>query len=630
MNFELLNSVNSPEELKAVDKKDIPALISEIREFLIEKVEKSGGHLASNLGAVELTVAMHRIFDSPRDHIIFDVGHQAYVHKMLTGRRESFDDLRVPGGLSGFTTRRESEHDCFGAGHSSTAISAALGFAEADALTGSENYTVCVVGDGAFTGGMVHEALNNCKKDLKLIIILNENRMSISKNKGAFASYLAKVRISKGYRSWKRGTNSFLRKIPLIGKPILAALSFVKRKLKKIVYSNNYFEELGLYYLGPVDGNDYEQMERALTEAKNSGQCTVIHAYTQKGKGYAPAEESPDSFHSVSGGKGVSTSFHAIAAEELIKIAESDDRCVAITAAMGIGTGLDNFGQRFPDRYFDVGIAEEHALTFSAGLAAAGLKPYVAVYSTFLQRSYDNILHDVALQNLPVRMMIDRAGLAPSDGPTHHGIFDVAFLSHIPGLTIFSPATYKSLTAAMEYSASVNTPVAIRYPNAHECDGVDKRFGDFNADLYVRADFEVDETPDFVFVTYGHIVGRVIEAADRLSLSGVSAGIILTEKIKPLSGVVDFIEKHSSKAKKILFVEEGVKNGGFSMIALDTLGAVFKEKSEIAAIDDSFAAPEVKCNIYDYVGLSAGSLYKKALSMLDLTESVDSIERGVL
>ncbi len=611
MEYKILDKINSPDDLRAIPESDIPKLCSEMRDFLVENVERSGGHLASNLGVAELTVAIHRVFDSPRDHIIFDVGHQAYIHKIITGRKEAFSSLREPGGLSGFTNMSESEHDAFGAGHSSTSISAALGFAEADILSGSDAYTVAVIGDGAYTGGMVHEALNNCRSDLKLIIIINENRMSISKNKGAFASYLANVRISKGYRKWKSGTTSFLNHVPLIGKPLHKALSFTKNRIKKLVYPSNYFEDLGLYYIGPVNGNSYTTMEKALAEAKRLGKCTVIHAFTKKGKGYEPAEKSPDGFHSIASKDSDKKTLHGVFADELINLAEDDKKIVAITAAMGMGTGLNAFGDRYPDRYFDVGIAEEHALTFAAGLAAAGLKPFVAIYSTFLQRGYDNIVHDIALQKLPVKIMIDRAGVAIADGATHHGIFDVAFLSHIPNVELLAPVTYGSLCEAICYAENSNGPVAIRYANSAQKTDIRDKFyknGDYSR-FGVIADYEIENTPECVFVSYGNITSNVIKAQKILESDGISAGIILVEKLKPYCDSVSKVAEYLAGAKKVLFVEEGIKNGGYSMITESKLkesGLIGKEViTKIVAIDDNFVIPTEKCDIYDYMGLSA-------------------------
>ncbi len=616
MKYTILDGINSPSDLKKMNKSEIPALAQEIREFLIERTEKNGGHLASNLGVVELTLAIHTVFDSPNDHIIFDVGHQSYVHKLLTGRRESFESLRKPGGLSGFTRMAESVHDAFGAGHSSTSVSAALGFAEADALAGNSCHTVCVMGDGAYTGGMIHEALNNCRPELPMIIILNENGMSISSNKGAFASYLAKVRVSSGYRNLKSKTQDFLEKLPLVGTPLRALFSLVKRGAKRLLYTPNYFDELGLYYLGPIDGHDYDTLTQTLELAKQTGQTCVVHVKTVKGKGYFPAENSPDGYHSVYSSS-VKDTYHSVFANELISLADKDDKILAVTAAMGIGTGLNAFGEKYPDRYFDVGIAEAHALTFSAGLAARGYKPFVAVYSTFLQRGYDNLLHDIALQRLPVRLMIDRAGLAPGDGATHHGIFDVPFISHIPEMTLLAPASYSSLREMTAYASTASGPIAIRYPNASEknedIDGM-KRISD-SVTCRIYADFEASNVPDYVFITYGSIISEVRKAESAVRAKGLSCGVILVETLKPYTPVAEVLSKLICGAKRVLYVEEGIKNGGAAEITLAELASIGfdfgKTEYRIAAIDDNFATPESLCDLYDYVGLSAKKLEEK-------------------
>ena len=615
MDHDLIYSVSSPDDLKRLAPDEVAAYCEQARDFLIEKVNKTGGHLASNLGVVELTVAIHRVFDSPKDHIVFDVGHQSYTHKLITGRRDMFDSLRKPGGLSGFTKRSESEHDAFGAGHSSTSISASLGFAEADLLAGSDAYTVCVIGDGAYTGGMVHEALNNCRRDLRLVIILNENRMSISKNKGAFATYLAKVRISKGYTRWKEGTNSMLSKLGGFGRGVHAFLGACKRRIKRLVYSSNYFEDLGLYYIGPVDGNDYKTVEHALLEAKRLGKCTVIHTYTQKGKGYGPAEQYPAHFHSVNGSACAEKTLHAAVADNLIEFAAEDNSVVAVTAAMGIGTGLSAFGEQYPNRYFDVGIAEEHALTFGAGLAAAGMKPFVAIYSTFLQRGYDNILHDIALQGLPVKLLIDRAGISLGDGATHHGIFDVAFLSHIPGITVTAPVTFDALSVAMKAALSSDLPYAIRYANSGELAEIkDAFFGDLPCkDLSACADFSAEDAPEYVFVTYGNITSKVLEAEKMLRDEGISVGTVLVQQLAPYGQTVIQVAEHIISARCVLFVEEGVKNGGFAMICrsgiCDMYPQLSKIKMDVIALD-SFVIPGTDCDIYDYAGLSAKKIYE--------------------
>lgn len=617
MSYRILDGIKSPEDLKRLPEGDIEPLCTEIRDFLIKSVGERGGHLASNLGVVELTLAIHRVFDSPKDHIIFDVGHQAYVHKIITGRGD-FSHLREPGGLSGFTQRRESPHDPFGAGHSSTSVSASLGFAEADMLKGNNAHTVCVIGDGAYTGGMVHEALNNCRSDLPLVIILNENGMSISLNKGRFAEYLSRVRTSRGYRRWKAGTNNLLMKLPLIGKPMQKLFSLVKSGIKKLVYRNNYFEELGIYYIGSVDGNDYKKVESALERAKQLGRTVVVHVKTKKGCGYEPAEKSPDGYHSVAS-KSAKTTYHGEFAKELINCAENNEKIVAITAAMGMGTGLDSFGEVYPERYFDVGIAEEHALTFSAGLAAGGLSPFVAIYSTFLQRGYDSILHDIALQNLPVKIMIDRAGLSVGDGATHHGIFDVAFLSHIPNMTLLAPINYSSLRDSVRYAADFEAPIAVRYSNSGECAEISKRFKPFGEGKYshVWVDFDTDNVPEYIFVTYGKITERVLAAKKLLDARGVNTGIILAATLKPISHLVFAITTLCKNARRILFVEEGIRYGGAGEICQSELFKVgfdfSKTEFSVAAVDDNFAIPDTVCDLYDYVGLSPEKLMEKML-----------------
>ena len=613
MSYDILSKITDNTALRSLSDKEADALCDEAREFLIEKVSKSGGHIASNLGVVELTVALHRVFDSPKDHIIFDVGHQAYVHKMLTGRLDQFDTLRTTGGLSGFTSRRESAHDPFGAGHSSTALSAALGFAESDRILGNDSYSIAVVGDGAYTGGMIHEAINNCNPDLKLIVILNENGMSISSNKGAFASYVANVRTSKKYINAKEGARSFLRRIPLVGNLLARMISAVKGRIKRLIYQNNYFEELGFYYIGPIDGNDRKKLERALVKAKALEKCVFLHIKTTKGKGFDEAECEPEKFHSISGCAHHDDSFHSVFSDSLINLAKQKNDIAAITAAMGIGTGLAAFGDQYPDRYFDVGIAEGHALTFSAALAANGMKPYAAIYSTFLQRGYDSIVHDIALQNLPVKMFIDRAGLAVSDGPTHHGIFDVAFLSHIPGVEILAPATYETLRRAVSYSYDASLPIAVRYPNLAESDTIVNHRWISKVSEWIRCDFDLENPPKRIFVVYGQITERVIEAKKILLERGIDAGIVLVERIKPYLPTVHLLSKIIREGSHIVYVEEGIRVGGAganTMEIMESQGLLRNVRFDIAAIDD-FANPDHACDLYDEVGLSVKKIAER-------------------
>ncbi|MDY3845492.1 MAG: 1-deoxy-D-xylulose-5-phosphate synthase [Eubacteriales bacterium] len=600
--YRILDNINSDEDIKGLNYEEMHELSEEIRTFLVEKVTKTGGHLASNLGVVEMTLALHRVFDLSSDRIIFDVGHQSYTHKILTGRKDKFDELRQPGGLSGFTLRSESEYDPFGAGHSSTAISAALGFAEADSIAGRDNYTVAVVGDGAFTGGMVHEALNNCRRGLHLIIVLNENEMSISENTGRFARLIAKTRVSKKYMQTKRNTVKILKRIPLIGNLLYRAVKKLKNAAKNALVKTNYFEQMGLRYIGPADGNDIEKTELLLRKAKDMHSVVIVHLKTKKGKGYAPAEESPTAYHSYYPDKREEKTFNARFGEILRDMAEKDDKICAVTAAMGLGTGLEGFSTEFKDRFFDVGIAEEHALTFSAGLACNGMKPYFAVYSTFLQRGYDNILHDIALQNLPVRICIDRAGLATSDGATHHGIFDVAFLSEIPNMTVYAPQTFGSLEAIMNDSANARGPVAIRYSNVAESEKIISAFypsGDY--ENYGARVFDSAKGKDtaITIVTYGKIVDKALSAKEKLKSDGYDVQIILLEVLKPLDKAVSVIKEHLPKRGKIIFLEEGIKNGGIGMILLErlsSLGITYGREYDILAVDDNFAIPEASCS----------------------------------
>lgn len=606
----LLDKISSPSDLKKLDSCELPALCGEIREFLVDHVTRSGGHLASNLGVVELTVALHRIFDSPTDTIVWDVGHQSYVHKILTGRATGFDELRAPGGLSGFTKRSESEHDSFGAGHSSTSLSAALGIARAKALAGDPSYTIAVLGDGAFTGGMIHEALNNSDRSLKLIIVLNENEMSISKNIGRFASHIQKVRTSGKYHKIKRETRSILYKIPLIGKPTFRAVRRVKQSIKGVLYHTNYFEDLGLYYIGPVDGHNLSSLELMLTEAKRADQSVIVHIKTTKGRGYPPAETEPGKYHGIPPmGTPKVRNFSAEMGDTLCSIAENDSKVVAITAAMADGCGLCEFAKRFPDRFFDVGIAEEHALVFAAGLAAGGMRPFFAVYSTFLQRGYDNIIHDIALQHLPVVVCIDRANLAERDGPTHHGIFDAAFLSEIPDILLCAPCDFASLRDTLERAARATLPTFIRYPSSGEIIGLRERFVNGIDGLY-RTDFSTDEAIDGLIVVYGRIVSEAIAAADNLASSGKKIGILLLEQLKPLDAAADLASSILRDADiPLLFLEEGIYAGSVSMILREQLIdcgiSSAARRCRILAIKDSFAPSKKGMTAFEACNISA-------------------------
>ena len=562
--FSFLNRENLRDDLKNFSSTECEELAREIRDFLVKSTAETGGHLASSLGAVELTIALHKVFSTPNDRIIFDVGHQSYPHKLLTGRISGFDTLRTPGGLSGFTKRSESEHDAYGAGHSSTAISAALGFATADKLSGKKAYTIAVVGDGAFTGGLIHEALNNVEKDLPLIIILNENEMSISKNIGGLARYIAKIRSRRSYLKTKSFTRTVLSHIPLIGKPLFRLLRHIKKSIKNAMYGSNYFEDMGLYYLGPADGNNVEVVENLLREAIASGQSTVIHLKTVKGKGYAPAEEDPNRYHSVAPKGHVSEkNFSKALGETLLTLAKENPDVVAITAAMEDGCGLYPFAEAYPNRFFDVGIAEEHAIIFAAGLSLGGKKPIVPIYSSFLQRAYDSILHDVALQHIPMVVPIDRAALAVQDGATHHGIYDVAFLSTVPEIRIFAPATFSSLSHYIKEGTKADTATFVRYPNAGEL--IDESFHALDGCLF--ADF--DNEPDGIIITYSHAITEARRAKKLLEEKGFHAGILVMEQLKPLP------ERELlavlGESTPIVFLEEGIRAGGVGVMLYDAL-----------------------------------------------------------
>lgn len=610
--YPIFDRVNSPADLKSLSDSELIALCAELRQYLVDSVGKTGGHLASNLGVVELSVALHQVFDSPDDRLIWDVGHQCYVHKLLTGRKDRFSTIRQPGGLSGFTKRSESEHDPFGAGHSSTSLSAALGFAIADKLAGSDRCTVAIVGDGAFTGGLIHEALDNIEKDLRLIIVLNENEMSISPTRGSFARHLSKIRQSPRYHKTKKATRRFIQKIPLIGKPLFRGVLAIKKSLKNFFYNSNMFENMGLYYLGPVDGNDYTALRDMLAEAKSSGQACLLHIKTTKGKGFAPAEELPNKFHGIlPNGAEAPYNFSAEMGRLLCERAENNRSICAITAAMAEGCGLVEFAERFPDRFFDVGIAEEHALVFGAGLAAAGMKPIFAVYSTFLQRGYDNLIHDIALQNLPVTICIDRASLAKSDGPTHHGIFDVAFLGELPNMVLYAPATFDSLSRALDASLSANAPTAIRYPNSPDHALNFLAQGDYP----FRRCFERMDECDCVIVTYGCTVQDARIASERLLKEGIVCGILLLEQLLPVRVPAAALAKLLPEGGiPLLFWEEGIRAGGLSMLLCDALERDPDAAERFSrcprrtlAIDDPFIVPNAGETAQSAMGIDVES-----------------------
>lgn len=570
MEYILLDSIHAPQDLKAMTIEDMKELSREIREFILTSLSQTGGHLASNLGVVELTIALHYVFDSPKDKMIWDVGHQTYIHKLLTGRKDKFDSLRKIGGLSGFPKRKESSHDVFETGHSSTSISAALGMARARDIKGQDDYhVIAIVGDGALTGGMAFEALNDAgHSKTNLIVILNDNEMSISHNVGALAGHLSKVRTSSEYDWVKKGMHSLLDKIPKLGKPIARGMELAKRSFKSLLVHGMIFEEMGFKYLGPIDGHNIGSLIKVMEQASKMEGPVFIHVATQKGKGYEFAEENPEFFHGVppfiletgkTHSKGKVT-FSTAFGDKLVELGQRDNRVVAITAAMPDSTGLLKFKDRFPNRFFDVGIAEQHAVTMAAGLASSGLKPYVAIYSTFLQRAYDQIVHDVCIQNLPVRFAIDRAGLVGEDGETHQGVFDISYLSHIPNMTIFSPKDIDELRQIMDYTLNHDGPVAIRYPKGSielsnlPAKDSDKSFNPLEWEILVKG-------TDCSILSFGKMIEVAVDAAGILSELGINAQVINTRSIKPLDKLM--LESISKNSTHWITLEDNVLTGGF-------------------------------------------------------------------
>ena len=584
MEYKFLNKIVSPDDVKKLNKSEIAVLCDEIRDDIIAVVSKNGGHLASSLGAVELTVALHRVFNSPTDAIIFDVGHQSYAHKLLTGRFNDFPTLRKEGGISGFMRPDESEHDPFVTGHSSNSISAAYGIYKAKALSGQEGTAVAVIGDGAMTGGMAYEALNNAGgQKNNFIVILNDNKMSISHNVGAMSRAFTRLRNQKGYHKVKFAVSKLLLKIPLIGKPLNNLIYTVKEAFKSFVYRNNIFSGLGFNYLGPVDGHDIESMEELFTIAKSYDKPTLIHVVTTKGKGYSHAENQPKDYHGVSSfdiekGKGLQTvkTYSDIAGETLCELAKDNPKVCAITAAMTEGTGLQRFASNFKSRFFDVGIAEQHAVTFAAGLATGGMMPFFAVYSSFLQRGYDQVLHDAAIANLPIKLLVDRAGIVGDDGESHQGVFDVAYLSTIPNMNIYSPCYYDEFKNMLVATAATQELCAIRYPRGSENHNFD---GEISGDYTV-----VSNDGEKAIVTYGRIFSNAVEAQKSLE----NTDVIKLNKVYPISQ--SFIET-LKKYKKIYFFEEGILSGGIAEhIACRLLEQGYDGSYTVQAIDGEFVS----------------------------------------
>lgn len=585
-----LNKIHSPADLKKLDSSEYPELAQEIREVLVDTVSKNGGHLASNLGAVELTIAIHLSFDSPKDKIVWDVGHQAYTHKLLTGRYDVFDTIRQKDGISGFCHPNESEHDTFYSGHSGTSVSSAFGIAEANKIKKNNNYTIAVIGDGSFTGGLVYEALNNAgRSKTNLIVILNDNEMSISKNVGSVAKYLTKIRSKKRYVRMKAKLERFLDRIPLIGHSMASGLFNFKTAIKNLIYESTIFEKMGFRYMGPIDGHDIGMMCEALETAKSLGSPVLLHVNTVKGKGYNYAEKDPSHFHGISDfdintGEPHSSgdTFCNEFGKLMCKMAQEDKRITLITAAMSLGTGLTEFSDKYSERFFDVGIAEEHAVTFASGLSKGGMLPVFAVYSTFLQRCYDEIIHDGALQDQKLVLAIDRAGFVGDDGETHNGLYDVAFLQSIPKVTVYSPSTYDEMKVDFGNAFYRDKDVvAVRYPR-----GGEPEIPEDYTPAFGTYDIYGDASADTVIVTYGRLFFEAAKAVKELPKHDIKARVLKLNRIKPIDPEA---LKEVMNAKHIFFYEEGVRSGGIGeKFAAELLQHGYRGSYDITAVEDCF------------------------------------------
>ena len=615
----VLEKINQANDIKKLNKEELPILADEIREFLIKKISVSGGHLASNLGVVELTMALHLVLDFPKDKLIFDVGHQSYTHKLLTGRKEGFDELRKYGGMSGFPKRGESDCDSFQTGHSSTSISAGLGYAQAREITGEDYKVISVIGDGALTGGMAFEALNNASRlKSNFIIVLNDNNMSISENVGGLSTYLSGFRTADAYRDLKMGVMNSLTKIPVYGDKMVERIRRTKSGIKQLFIPGMLFEEMGIIYLGPVDGGDIRGIEKLLREASNIDGPVLVHVITHKGAGYSPAERHPARFHGtepfdIETGLPLhprtKANYTDIFSTVMRKMGDRDKKVVAITAAMADGTGLKRFHNMFPDRFFDVGIAEQHAVTFAAGLAAAGLKPIFAVYSSFLQRAYDQILHDVCIQNLPVVFAIDRAGLVGSDGETHQGIFDISYLSTIPNMTIMAPKNKWELSDMIKFAIDFPTPIAVRYPRGEAYDGLKE----FRAPISYGKSEMIYEESEIVLLAFGSMVKTAEEVRDRLEESGYKCSLVNARFAKPLDE--EMLLSVAKNHRLVVTMEENVISGGFGSYVTE-----FYNECEIdiavlnIAISDDYVEHGNVEILRKEVGIDADTIYKRTVT----------------
>ncbi|SHJ65285.1 1-deoxy-D-xylulose-5-phosphate synthase [Tepidibacter formicigenes] len=618
--YKYLYNVNDPEDLKKLDINELDILANEIRKFLVKSISKTGGHLASNLGIVELTLALHYIFKSPKDKIVWDVGHQAYVHKIITGRRDKFDTLRKFEGLSGFPKRCESSHDIFETGHSSTSISAGLGLAMARDINKESHSIISIIGDGALTGGMAFEALNHLgHTKTNMIVVLNDNEMSIDENVGSLSNYLLKLRTNKAYKKIKDEFENITNIIPKIGNTVYKAADKFKDSVKYFMSEGILFEEMGIKYFGPIDGHDINELIETFNKIKNVKGPVLVHVVTKKGKGYRFAENEPNKYHGVSPfnvekgiEKSTKESYSEVVGNKLVSLAKKNKKIVAITAAMPSGTGLNKFKEAYPDRFFDVGIAEGHAVTFAAGLAANGIRPYFAVYSTFLQRGYDQIIHDVALQNLPVTFLLDRAGLVGADGETHHGVFDLSYLNSIPNLTVMAPKDKLELEKMIEFSFEIDGPVAIRYPRGEAIKLKNENF-DFKLGKWEL----LNQGENTAIIAIGNVVKNSLEAADTLKEKGVSPTVINGRFLKPMDE--DILKDLSQKYKYIFTVEDNVLTGGFGEKITSVLSSFgFKGKIVNIALPDIFIEHGSVDILYNKYGLSSEKIANRVLNELNI------------
>ena len=626
----MLEKINNPDDIKKMNLEEMKNLSEEIRGFLIDNVTKTGGHLSPNLGVVELTIALHYIFDCPKTDIIWDVGHQSYIHKILTGRKECFGTLRMRGGLSGYPSPGESCFDLIHAGHSTTSLSIASGIAKAKLLRNDITDTIAVIGDGAFTGGMAYEALNSIShNNLPVIIVLNDNGMSISKNVGGISKYLKNLQISHSYLRFKRRLESVMKtNVPVIGKFLVKLLYGIKEAFKSFLIRRNFFEDMGISYYGPIDGHDLKKLTETFREIKGINKPIIIHIITTKGKGYKPSEENPGKYHGIAGIalngdesipiEGEERSYSNLFGNELIRIAGKDSKVIAITASMKNGTGLKKFAEEFPDRFCDVGIAEEHAVDYALGLSLKGYKPVVAIYSTFLQRGFDQLVHDVGISRGKVLFCLDRSGLVPGDGETHQGIFDISYLRMIPNFTIMLPSCREEFIMMLNNSLeNINSPLCIRYPKDIALDY--KEYSPEQFPLKRGEGVVVCEGGDFILVSTGTLLEEAIAVKNELKSENIKLEVYNLRYAKPIS---DFITDYLSRdSRPVLIIEEGVYNGGVSEFLINEILKINKKKIiDCITIPDEFPTIGTRRELLDYYCLTAGKIRNKILEQISYTQ----------